>query len=91
MVQSITSTQNELVKHWYKLKHNHDYRFDQQRILIEGRHSISELTTLHPTMVIITTNRALIPSEVDSAQVYLVSEAVMSKLTGVVVSGWYPC
>ena len=83
MPQMISSVQNDLVKHWVKLRHNRDYRYDHMRIIVEGKNVIAELCQSLPSITLIASREDLIPPHSGSASVILVSDAVMSKITEV--------
>jgi TrmH family RNA methyltransferase len=83
MPQMISSVQNDLVKHWVKLRHNRDYRYDHMRILVEGKNVIAELCQSLPSITLIASREDLVPPHAGSASVILVSDAVMAKITEV--------
>lgn len=79
----ITSLQNPQVKHWTKLRHNRDYRYDTKSVLVEGKNTITELSRKETPLTLITVHEDLCPAHHSSTQVVLVSEQVMKKITEV--------
>lgn len=74
VTKKITSLQHPLVKHWTQLRQDRAYREETQRVLVSGEKMAREL----PVKVLI----ALEPSSIPAKEIYLVSEAILKKITG---------
>ncbi len=83
MTREIISSQHPLVKHFVRLRQNHDYRDEHGSVIIEGMKMVSEVCTSHHTKVILTCDINAIPANVKADEVIVVSEAVMDKVSGV--------
>lgn len=79
----ITSTQHPLVKHWVKLLQSKDYRYENQKILIEGKKLVNEVSSLFPLDKLIVSNKNLIPKGIRTDTIFIVSESIMNKISGV--------
>lgn len=82
MSKEITSLQHPLVKHLVKLRQNRDYRYEQKMCVVEGIKLVRELSEKIAPKVILTKCAKLIPSHISSEAVFLTSDAVMSKISG---------
>lgn len=78
----ITSLQHDLVKHFVRLRQNRDYREEHQSVLIMGNKMISEICPHHHTKMLMVYDTTFIPPSVKADQVFLVNEAIMQKVTG---------
>jgi TrmH family RNA methyltransferase len=70
----ITSLQHPLVKHWLELRLTRSYREEKKRLLISGERMVLE----GEVDVLI----SLEPSNIEAKEKYLVSEAILKKITG---------
>lgn len=86
MMQSITSLQNDLVKHWVKLRQNRDYRYDHETFILEGKKVIHEALGKTQPKALVVTDAALIPLNIPNDLVYLVTPQVMEKISGLKTS-----
>lgn len=82
MVKRIASVQHELVKHLVKLRQNHDYRIDHQRLVIDGIKPVKEVCGKIKAKTLIALDETLIPKGVKAEEVILVNEDVMKKISG---------
>lgn len=85
-ISTIQSLQNPLIKHFVKLRQNNDYRNEHGSIIVEGAQMISEVSKTHKILRILTLDECLIPQEVKSQEVYLISQAGLDKISGLVHS-----
>ncbi len=74
VTKKITSLQHPLVKHWLELRLERSYREQTGRLLISGERMVQEAKV----DVLI----SIEPSSIDAREKYLVSEAMMKKITG---------
>ncbi len=72
--KKITSNQHPLVKHWVELRLNRAYREEKGRVLVVGQKMAQEL----PLATLI----SLEPSEIKAKEKYVVTEAILKKITG---------
>lgn len=70
----ITSLQHPAVLHWVQLRLERAYREEKERVLIAGQKMVREL----PLEVLITVE----PSDMAAKEKYIVSEAILKKITG---------
>lgn len=82
VMKEITSLQHPLIKHWVKLRKNHDYRHEHHRLLIEGIKIVHEVSETVPIKCLIATAETYEPDQIPAEEVILVSEAVMQKISG---------
>ena len=74
VAKKITSLQHPNVSRWVQLRLDRAYREEAQRVLIAGEKMVGEL----PLEVLITVE----PSDIAAEEKYLVSEAILKKITG---------
>lgn len=74
VAKKITSLQHPLVKHWFELRTNKAYREEHQRLLVVGRKMAEELS--------VDIRIALEPSQLPCREEFLVTEAILKKITG---------
>lgn len=74
VAKKITSLQHSLVKHWIALREKRSYREETQRVLVSGEKMVQEL---RPQVVI-----TVEPTSLVAAEHYLVTEAILKKITG---------
>ncbi len=74
VTKKITSLQHSLVKHWVELRLERAHREKVGRVLICGEKMVEEL----PIEVLI----SVVPSDLPAKEKYLVSEAILKKITG---------
>lgn len=80
-MREISSLQHPLVKHFVRLRQNHDYRDEHQSVVVEGVKLIHELAQQHPIKSILACDGCLIPKTVNVDTTYIVNQAVMQKVT----------
>jgi len=80
-VKLIESAQNSLVKHLVRVVRSAQYRREHQVILIEGQTLIREICAQHPANIILTSDEALIPSNIQTQASYLCNEAIIKKIS----------
>lgn len=73
--KKITSLQHPLVKHWLKLRTERTYREETQRVLVAGEKMARELQI--ETLIALEP-----PTDIKAKEIYLVSEAILKKITG---------
>ena len=78
-MKEITSLQHPLVKYWSKLVQDSRFRKDEARALLEGKNCLPNL----PIERLIVTDASLIPKGVQAKELYLVSDAIIKKITQV--------
>lgn len=78
MAKIITSTANPYVKHLVKLRLDATYRKKERKVLIEGKHTVSEHKRLKSLIV---SNQTLL-STLEAEEIYLVDEAIIKKISG---------
>lgn len=81
MTKEISSLQHPLVKHLVRLRQNHDYRDEHQTVFVEGIKLIQELSQSHHIKTLCATDACLIPENVKTDDAYVVSSAIMQKIT----------
>lgn len=81
MIHSIESAQHPLVKHLTKLQKSRAYRYEEGRLVIEGRKMVGEVCCHHPALHLLFTDESLIPEGISAHQLYRVSEPVMKKVS----------
>lgn len=74
VTKRITSLQHPCVRHWIRLRTDRVYREEVQRVLVSGEKMVRELTL----EILI----ALEPTSIKAKETYLVSEAILKKITG---------
>lgn len=79
MAKIITSTTNPYVKHLVKLRLDAAYRKKERKVLIEGKHTVSEHTKLRSLIV---SNQSLLSANLHADEIYLVDEAIIKKISG---------
>lgn len=80
--KTITSLQNPLIKHIVKLRQNRDYRLEHQTLVVSGIKQIREIATHVTFKTLFVTDEALIPKELKQGSIYIVSEEVLQKTSG---------
>lgn len=81
-IKNITSVQHPLVKHLVKLRQNRDYRYDHQRLIVDGITLVSELGGSTRFKTIVVRDEMMIPLGVEADEIMIVSENVMKKISG---------
>lgn len=81
MLSQITSVQNPLIKHLVKLRHNRDYRYEHQSLIIEGIKPIAEISRQLQPKTLLTLDETLIPEGVSANETFVVNESVMKKIS----------
>lgn len=82
MAKVISSLQHPLVKHLVKLRHNHDYRWEKNAVLVEGIKLVTEVCSHHRATCIIATEERLIPSYLTCDEQIIISESIAKKISG---------
>lgn len=85
-MNEIISIQNPLVKHLVKLRENKSYRYAEKRTVIEGVKLVKEVCHyITPSAIFITEKQRHLEKEIGNlSPLYIVSENVMKKITGVI-------
>lgn len=83
MHKQITSLQNALVKHLVHLRQNSDYRHEHKSVVIEGIKMVQEIGPGCAIKNLLVSDPSLIPHALNPIETYLVDEAVMKKISGV--------
>lgn len=83
MKRFITSLQHALVKHLVKLRLDHDYRYEQQMVVMEGIKPIQEITG--PIKRLIYTE-SYPPPQIKADEEWVVTETLMKKISGMTSS-----
>lgn len=78
----ISSLQNSFVKHLVRLRQNRDYREEHHSIFIEGIKLVNEVGKSQPVKALVATDPTLLPKDVSADHIYIVSDAVMKKISG---------
>ena len=81
----ITSAQHPIVKHLCKLRLNRDYRYEHQRVLIEGIKLVQEVCTQSPAHTIAAVEGLELPEQIlttPDAQLFLMPQHLFDKISG---------
>jgi TrmH family RNA methyltransferase len=81
-MKTITSVNHPIIKHIVKLRQNRDYRYDQERVVVEGVKPIEELCKKTRFSLIATYNEAMIPIGAEADEIILLNDATMKKASG---------
>lgn len=81
-MQTITSMQNDLVKHWVKVRQNRDYRYDHGTFIVEGKKMVLEALSFLTPKALVVSDAALLPAQAASQLTYLVPHHLMEKISG---------
>lgn len=81
-MRELTSLQHPLVKHLIKLRKNRDYRHEHGSLVIEGRKLVSEVCRTHPPKAVVACAETSIPSHMQRAEIFIVTEEMMRKISG---------
>lgn len=81
-MKEINSLENPLVKHWVRIRKNHDYRLEHKSVLIEGIKAVQEVCHDSPAKYLIATMETFVPGQIKADEVILVPEEVMHKISG---------
>ncbi len=82
MKNQISSLQHPIVKHLVRLRQNTDYRHEHNSVVIEGIKMIEEIGSTQHFKALLTYDEALIPKGLKADHIYLASEEVMQKASG---------
>lgn len=82
MIEKISSLQNSLVKHLVHLRQNHDYREEHKSVAVSGIKLVNEILPVRPLKTLLVLNESLIPQGVKKEKVFLVTEEIMKKASG---------
>jgi RNA methyltransferase, TrmH family len=82
MLRHISSSQHAAVKHLSKLRLNRDYRYDHQRVLIEGIKLISEVCPHFHVYTIAALDETLLPPGIEAEEILIMPENVFHKISG---------
>lgn len=83
-MKEITSVSHPLVKHLVKLREDRSYRYEQGSVLIEGIKLVNEVCQAGTVKAIMVLAQSLVPAGVDPSVVFIVSEGIMKKVSGMV-------
>lgn len=86
MQNLISSLQHPLVKHLVKLRQSRSYRRQEQSVVIEGLKPVVEACQKITAKVVITSDIHKLPPGLRYEKMYVVTEAVMAKVSGMVNS-----
>lgn len=81
-IRTITSLQNPLIKHLMHLRQNHDYRETHGTVVISGFKLVKEVSLHVPVKTLFVCDETLIPKEIKAESIFIVSENVMQKASG---------
>lgn len=81
-MRKVISLQNTIVKHLVKLRLNHDYRYEQHRVVVEGIKPVKEICQTHLIKTLAVIDEALIPKGCKIDDIIVVNDIVMQKLSG---------
>lgn len=81
MMKRITSSNHPLVKHLVKLRHNRDYRYEHQSVVVEGIKPVEELCRQTRFKLLATYNEAMIPLGTEVDEILIVNDTVMQKIS----------
>lgn len=84
--QEISSLQHPFVKHLVKLRQNRDYRHAQNSVVIEGCKLLAEINCRFKAKTILTTDPSLLHKNLQADKIYLTTEDVMKKASGMIHS-----
>jgi RNA methyltransferase, TrmH family len=82
MITKISSLQHPLVKSLVKLRQERAYRMQERSCLITGHHLVEEVCSHTPPHILFIEDHCAIPAHIQSEKTYVVSSAVMQKVTG---------
>lgn len=82
MIKKIQSLQHPIIKHLVKVRQNADYRQDHQSVVIEGNKMVAEAGRLYPYKSLMVLDETLVPKDVRSDEIYVVTEEIMQKVSG---------
>ncbi len=83
MIKKISSAQNPLIKHLVRLRHNRDYRYEHQSIVVEGKKIITELCKDNIIKHLLILDESQLPIEARPRETWLVTEEIMHKISGI--------
>lgn len=81
-IKEISSLQNPIVKHCVHLRQNHDYRDQERSLIISGVKLISEISGIVKIKSLFVYNETFIPKNLKADVVYIVTEEIMQKASG---------
>jgi TrmH family RNA methyltransferase len=81
MITRISSLQHPLIKHLVKLRQDRAYRTKEGSVLIAGKHLVKEIGS-HSTVQALLIEEGLTVPPIKAEKTYIVSAAVMQKVTG---------
>jgi TrmH family RNA methyltransferase len=79
----LSSPTHDLVKHWSRLQKDRDYRQSIKRVLVEGKNLLKDLLLRHKPVRIVVTDRNKETFRDVDGDVYLITEAIASKISSV--------
>lgn len=82
-LRTINSLQNSLIKHLVHLRQNHDYREEHKSVVVSGVKLVNEILPRVNLKTLLVLNESLIPEGVKRESVYLVTEELMGKASGI--------
>jgi TrmH family RNA methyltransferase len=82
MIRTITSLQHPIVKHLVKLRQDRNYRYETGSVIVEGNKLIQEIGPKHAIKTLLALNSDLIPPQLQAAEVFLVNESILEKISG---------
>jgi TrmH family RNA methyltransferase len=79
-MQHISSLSHPLVKHLVRLRQQRRYRYVERSVLVEGIKMVSEIGAAR---VVVATDEKLLPKGIQAEKIFVVTESVMKKISGV--------
>ncbi len=86
MERTISSLTHPIVKHLVSLRDSASYRDINNGVLVQGSKLIGEVGRQHAVRVIVTSDRSLVPHDLEGSEVILASEAILHKVSGVMTA-----
>ncbi len=86
-LKEISSLQHPLVKHWVQLSSSSSYRQSEKTLLVTGENVLVELAHAYPFKRLIMQKDAVLPSVLSCEEIYIVSEEILKKISGLVQPG----
>lgn len=82
-MKEIFSAQHPLIKYWTSLRSDAHFRKSEGRVLLEGKNCIQDICKTTKPKCLIVCNEADIPECASADEVFVVTEALMKKISGV--------
>lgn len=82
-MKEIFSAQHPLIKYWTALRSDANFRKTEGRVLLEGKNCIQDICKTTKPKCLIICNKAQIPLGLAADEVFVVTETLMKKISGV--------